>query len=170
MAGAANKRNGFTLLEAILSLAILALLLSASAVAMHASLQSYHENDRIAAASQTARSVLSRMMTDIRTASAVSYAGTCLTITSPGGETIQYELLNGDFYYRRTAPGTPVSYVLIGASEQVRPTVFAVVLERPLDPNGQPYTKSATAKLTLAYDGKTLPLTASSSVRRNQQY
>ena len=162
-------RRGFTMVEMLISLVILAMLLTAVATAMHASLQSYSENDKIAATTQTARAVVSRMMSDVRTAAAISTTTTRLTITAPNGGTIEYEFVNGQLLYRRTE-GTLVTYVLMDSTDQVRLTSLNIARESGMNDQGQACTKSVKATLMMSAGTQSFAVTASSAVRRNQSW
>ena len=80
---ASAHRRAFTVAEMIMALVITALLLAAVAAAMHATMYSYKENEQIASVTQTARSILGRMSTDIRTAQAIDYTDGLLSIIPP---------------------------------------------------------------------------------------
>lgn len=70
-----NSKSGFTLAEILVSLAILALLLTSVAVAFNASAINFRENTEIFQATNTIRQALSRITTSIRTAQAVAKIG-----------------------------------------------------------------------------------------------
>ncbi len=172
-----KTKGGFTIVEMLMALAILAMLLSAVALAMHASLQNYGENTKIAELTQTARVVLNRMMSEIRTADAVDSASQRVTVvppTNPEGLTeIEYELLDGVLYCRRTVNGTQTSEPLIASDEDVRVTGFSISDETGtivIDDVEVVYTKSVTARMDLESGGNTLSVTASACPRRNLEY
>jgi prepilin-type N-terminal cleavage/methylation domain-containing protein len=60
--------SGFTLVEVILSMTILAVLMTAVAVAFDASMKNYKDNEGLAKQINTARAALLRITNDIRTA------------------------------------------------------------------------------------------------------
>jgi len=167
-------RGGFGLIELLLSLAIMAMLLAAVSAAIHTSLKSYQENQKIAAVTQSARSILDRMMRDVRTAAAVDSAATELTIIPPddgsGLEQLKYDFTGGVLYYRRTVSGQTTSHVLLGSGDEVTVSDFTVTREVGQDWQGTPCTKSITASLSLAAGGYTFSVTASAAPRRNQLY
>jgi type II secretory pathway pseudopilin PulG len=171
-----QQKTGFTVIEVLLSLALTGMLMTAVAVALHASLTSYHENDKIATATQTARSVLNRMMRDVRTAEAVNCDGYgAMSIIPPengdGLEMIQYEsVYDGKLYYRRTVNGNTTQYVLIGDSDEVTVSNFTAYNEMAQDGEGVWYTKCVTARLEVLVDDKRFTVTASAAPRRNQEY
>jgi len=89
----AYKTNGFTIIEMLISLIIMALLLSALAAAINASMVNYKVNEDSFNAINKARQVLSRITTELRTAGAVAVseaAGQCSMVTSDGRD-ITYE-------------------------------------------------------------------------------
>ena len=129
-----KKNRGFTLVEALLSLALLAMLLASVAVAVHASLQSYTANDRIASVTQTSRVILSRMMSEVRSADDVDSSATLLTITPPddgsGLTQIQYEYTSGGLHYRRTVNGVQSDDILTGdGADEIVISAFSIVRE-----------------------------------------
>ncbi|MCK4625801.1 MAG: type II secretion system protein [Phycisphaerae bacterium] len=170
-----KTRQGFTIVEMLMALAILAVLLSAVAVAMHAGLHNYGENTEIAELTQTARVVLNRMMSEIRTADAVDSASQRVTIIppqpDPGNLTeVEYELDGGVLYCRRTVSGVQTSESLIASNEDVEVTGFTVTRETDIDGEEVEYTKSATAQLDLKSGDNTFSVTASACPRRNMDY
>jgi prepilin-type N-terminal cleavage/methylation domain-containing protein len=75
-----TKAAGFTLIEIMIALALLAMLMAAVGAAVHASMTNYRENEEMFRAMSTARQALMRITTDLRTASEVSSldpAGQC---------------------------------------------------------------------------------------------
>ncbi len=166
-----KKNRGFTLVEALLSLALLATLLASVAVAVHASLQSYTANDRIASITQASRVILSRMMSEVRSAANVNSSATQLTITPPddgsGLQQIQYEYTGGQLHYRRTVNGVQSDHVLLGdGADGIVISAFSIVRE---DSNeGIPL--SVKARLVLTKGTASFGVTASAAIRRNQEY
>lgn len=174
---ARGNRSGFTLIEVILAVTITALLLAAIATAMHASLMSYTENEKAAAVTQTSRSVINRLVRDVRTAQAVDSTDTSLTIIPPdngsGITEIQYDFSGGQLLYRVTRNGQQSTHVLIEAPDQGGgPGVgsFDVLREVGQNWEGVDCTKSITVRLVLEMDGRPFGVTATSAPRRNQTY
>jgi len=139
---ATRKNNGFTIIEMLVAVAIVAMLLATVAVALHGSLVSYRENEKIAETVQVARVVLNRLVSEVRTADAVEYGPQRVTIIPPANSEqvteIEYELDGGVLYYRRVVMGTQESQEFISSDENVQVECF--------------------------------PLTASACPRRNQEY
>jgi prepilin-type N-terminal cleavage/methylation domain-containing protein len=171
-ARAASHRCAFTLAEMLIALVITALLLTAVAVAMHASLFSYKENEEIASATQTARSILGRMSRDIRTAQAIDYTGGLLTIIPPSGDIseIQYQLVGSSLVYRVTRGGTQTSYDLVGEGDDVQIGSFAIADEDGQDWQGLDCVKSVVISVVFNIGGTQYPFTASARPRRNMVY
>jgi type II secretory pathway pseudopilin PulG len=171
---AQNRARAFTLAEVLLAITLVALLLLSVGVALQASFDSYQENDRIAAATQTARSALGRMSREIRNADAISASTSAVTILPPSGgdwpDQIEYELSGGTLYYRRTVGGTQSEYVLLGSDERVSVSAFEVGSQTGEDAEGTPCTKTVTIRLVLNVDGQTYPVSTSVSPRRNQTF
>jgi hypothetical protein len=159
-------------------MALLALLLSAAAVAVHGSLDSHAENTRMAAATQAARVVLNRITRDIRTAAAVdSTAGSSVLRVIPpddgsGLTQIEYEhdYSNKRLLYRRTVGGETTTSTLLGGDDGIEVRVFYLTYELGQDWQGLDCTKSVTIHLAFDSDNQTVDVTASGSPRRNQTY
>jgi prepilin-type N-terminal cleavage/methylation domain-containing protein len=170
---APQRRTGFTLVEVLLAMALLAMLLTAIAVAVQAAMQGYRENERVAAVTQAARSVLARMMREIRTADEVDTTATSISILPPedgsGITLIRYTWNNGELTYHQTIAGVTTSEVLLGGDRTVSAQSFTVSRETGTD-GPVVYTKSVTATITFAADRRRLAVTASADVRRNQEY
>jgi type II secretory pathway pseudopilin PulG len=79
-----TARGAFTLVEAMLSLSIMAVLMVAVATAMKVSMQGYDENDKITRAMQGARSTLERLSRQLRTAETASFTLTTASGTYQG--------------------------------------------------------------------------------------
>jgi len=164
---------GVTLIELLLGLAIGGLLLSAIAAAFHGSLTSYTENEKIARATQTARSVVNRMMRDIRGAAATDAYASQITVIPPedgsGLQQVQYEFDSAAqcLYYRRTVSGATTSHVLIGGND-VQVTTFYATSEWGQDSQGVSCIKSVTVRLGFRIGGQQFAVTSSAAPRRNQ--
>lgn len=95
-------KHGFTIIELLLALAITSILLVAVAVAFHASIMNYSENEDIFKAINSARQALFRITTQLRTATAVdpnSTADACSFITADGNDiTYQYNVGESKLY------------------------------------------------------------------------
>jgi len=173
-----RRKSAFGLFELLLSLIIMVMLLAAVAVAINASLKSYHENDNVASVSQSARAVLGRMMLDVRTAAAVALSDppTRLTIIRPDDSSeqdrrIQYEFLNGLLYYRQTVNGlTTVNDIILGSANDVGVAGFNVGIVQGLNWQGYTCAKSVTVTLDLEQDHQRYSMTVSASPRRSQTY
>lgn len=170
-----RNKSGFTLAEILVSMAITAALLTAVAAALHASINSYQENQKIAAATQTARTVLSRMMRDIRTADAVETTSFSVTIIPPsnpdGLQMIRYESpYDGKLHYYRTVNGDTSEYILIGDEEPISVESFYVSGEKAQDGEGVWYTTRVSAQLRLYVGDNFFFVSASACPRRNQEY
>lgn len=168
-----QTKPGFTVAEMLLALAVSAMLLTAIATAMHASLLSYKENEQIAAATQTARAVLNRMTRDIRTARAVSHTGDLLRIIPPedgGIAEIQYERDGSEMIYRVTKNGTQTTYPLVADTDDVTISSFSIAEETGLDSEGLSYIKSLSMRITFEIEGKSFSHVATARPRRNLVY
>ncbi|MBM4102801.1 MAG: prepilin-type N-terminal cleavage/methylation domain-containing protein [Planctomycetes bacterium] len=70
-----HKQNGFTIIEMLMALVILAMVMTAMAVALDASVINFKANESISKTSNAARAALLRMTTELRTAAAVATIG-----------------------------------------------------------------------------------------------
>lgn len=169
------RRHGLSIVEMLIALALVAALLTAVGAALHASIQSYSENDELAAVTQSARSIMNRMAKEIRSSEDVSSTSTSLTILpaadGSGVQEIKYELAGGKLNYHVKTAGTWATHVLLGdTDDRVRVTAFSVNRVMGTDATGQACTKTASVKLTFAIDNQSFTLTASGSPRRNQLF
>ena len=175
-----TRQSGMTLIEVLLAMVICAMLMTAIAVAVHASLMSYVENEKTSTIVQTSRALLNRMMTDVRTAQAVTSTATSLTIIPSGGVNpniteIEYEFIGGKLLYHVTESGVQTTHILIDdpatqKSEKVQVTSFSVLREVGKDWQGIDCTKSITVRLVLLIDDQSLGLSTTAVPRRNQIY
>jgi len=93
-----KNKNGFSIAELLIALAITSMLMVAVALAFKASIMSYSENEDIFKAVNSARQALYRITTQLRTATAVDPNGPaneCTFITA-GGQDITYEYRSAD--------------------------------------------------------------------------
>ena len=113
-----RKTRGFTLIEVMLSLTILAILMTAVAFAFDASVTNYQANKSIYETVNTGRQALLRMTNDLRSAQAVALIGgedpdnsQISLITNTGTDiTYRYDSSSGTLYYDDNVGGN--SYVL----------------------------------------------------------
>ncbi len=174
------RRAGLTLVELLLALAISCALLAAVATAMHGSLMSYRENEKIAELTQTSRSILNRLARDVRTADGVTTTSTSVTIipSDDGVDEIEYAFANGQLTYSITEDGNTTTTTIVedansATHREAQISSFSVVREDgedPSDPNGDPCTKAVTVRMELTIDGLSHTMTATASPRRNQLY
>jgi len=159
----------------LLAAALMSALLTAAAVAMHAAMESYEENEKIAAAVQTQRSILDRIVRQIRTAAAVTSDSFSLHIIPPddgsGLQEIIYEYHGfGSLYYTEVRNGEHQMRFLIDYDDEVKVQEFAVLREIGKDWQGVDCTKSVTIRMVVSVEGQQHAMTATASPRRNQTY
>ncbi|MCE5327958.1 MAG: prepilin-type N-terminal cleavage/methylation domain-containing protein [Planctomycetaceae bacterium] len=168
-----NPRRGFTLVEVLMTLMIMAVVLAGVAVALQAALTSYTQNNHIGSVAQTGRAIMDRMSREIRTATNVNSTSTSLTITpaddGSGLQTIVYQLTSGQLHLRRTVNGTTDDAVLLGdggeAGGSVAVGAFNVIRE---DAGG--LCQSVKVRLTISCGSETYTAACSAALRRNQTY
>lgn len=171
---ASPKNGGFTIVEMLLAVCILAVLMASVAVAFHGSLVNYRENEKIARTIHIARVVLDRLMAEVRTADGIDSDSQRVTIVPPVNPEqitqIEYELSGGVLHYRRIIMGSEESQPFISSDDDVQVESFTVSRQTAVDGEGATYTTSLTVQLVLRSGANRFPLTASACPRRNQQY
>ena len=171
---ASPKNGGFTIVEMLLAVCILAVLMASVAVAFHGSLVNYRENEKIARTIHIARVVLDRLMAEVRTADGIDSDSQRVTIVPPVNPEqitqIEYELSGAVLYYRRIIMGSEESQPFISSDDDVQVESFTVSRQTAVDGEGATYTTSLTVQLVLRSGANRFPLTASACPRRNQQY
>ena len=157
--------DGFTIVEVLVSLAVMAILLAAVAVAFNASIINYQENDDIFKAINGARQALFRITTQLRTADAVdpnSPNNECSLITA-GGEDITYRYNSADkkLYLITNDISTDSDYVLC---DNVAAMAFTkqIVTEGPLTK-----VKSVQISITVSSGNTQRTVSAAAVIRRN---
>lgn len=162
-------KQGFTLIEVLMSLVILAMLMAAVAVAFDASIVNFQANEGISKTVNTARAALLRMTTELRTAQGVAVIGAggdpnssqCSLITSDGSN-ITYRFASDEkILYLDDNTG--------GASYPLSRNVIAATFERAAVPGDPTAIRNVRIVLTINDDlGKTAQtLAAAAVIRRN---
>lgn len=167
-----TKSNaGFTLVEVLLSLAILGMLLAAVALAFNASAVNYSQNEAMFKAMNTARQALLRITTEIRTARSVALIGTgadddpldysqCSIFTS-NSRNITYRFDSGDNTLYLDDNDASVPYVMCE-------NVTAMTFKRAIVPGSDPAAiRSVRISITVVADGLSQTLATAAVVRRN---
>ncbi len=166
---------GLGMVEVLLSLSIMALLLTSVAAAFHASLHNVSENQKIASVTHNTRIVLNRMMAEIRQADAVQCYPHKVSIIPPAGDVqlIEYQL-DGDYdrlWYRQTIDGVTSSHLILAPDDGVTIHTFDIFYETATgtDADGNPisYTRRVTAELDVSVGENRFAVTASTNPRRN---
>lgn len=158
-------------MEATISLAITAMLLTALGAAVHTSVQGYTENEKLTNMTQSGRTVLNRIIRDIRACDAVDANATKITIIptdANGPQQVQYEYTGGLLYYRRTVNSVTTSSVLLGSNNSVGISSFTINTTTGTDWQNIACIKDVSLKLVLKVGIETMTVTASASPRRNQ--
>ena len=176
-----RNSEGFTLVEVMLTLTILALLMAAVGVAVRASIGGFTENEKLARAMQAARSVLDRVARQLRTAQGIDftqtvdgqYDVTTLIVSSPrdGGGLAEVRYVykkpqggeNGKLYYQYQKEGeqlqTPES-AMLGEEDDLAVTSFDITLITE-----DSRTRSAKVELRLTVADRALTSSVTTAVR-----
>ncbi len=163
-----SKSNlGFTLVEVLLSLAILGMLLAAVAMAFNASAINYSENEAMFKAMNTARQALLRITTEIRTAQSVALIGggddpdntQCSMITADSRNvTYRYDSSDNTLYLDDNT--TSSNYVLCT-------NVTAMTFDRATVPDDPTAIRNVQISITVSVDTFSQTLATAAVVRKN---
>ncbi|MBC8378122.1 MAG: prepilin-type N-terminal cleavage/methylation domain-containing protein [Planctomycetes bacterium] len=167
------NRNGFTIIELLMALVIMATLMAAVGLAFDASVKNYQANEGIYKTLNTARQALLRMTTDLRTANIVATEAddspdqnSQISLITSNGDDITYRFDSSDntLYYVDNSTGS--SYTLCK-------NVTAMTLNRTIVPGSSPVDiRSVRIILTVTDDidnpKVTQTLATGTVVRKNQ--
>ncbi|MFI5381132.1 MAG: PilW family protein [Tepidisphaerales bacterium] len=157
-----RNRRGLTLIDAMMSLTICALLLSAIAVAFSSSSQAINANDQFTRCAQSCRVAVGQIMADVRQADAVQVGTASVDIIRPDASecTYSYNATNKNLVLTRA--GDPTQYVL---ASDVTSCSFAADVQP--DPKTQiNRVVRATATITVTTGKNTVTLGGSAAPRR----
>jgi prepilin-type N-terminal cleavage/methylation domain-containing protein len=165
----AKSNAGFTLIEILLSLAIMGMVMAAVAMAFNASAVNYNQNEAMFKAMNTARQVLLRITTEIRTAQSVALIGAgagddpdnsrCSMITADSRNvTYRYNSGNNTLYLDDNDASS--SYVMCE-------NVTAITFERTPVPDEPANIRSVRISMTVSVDNLSQTLATAAVVRRN---
>jgi len=165
-----SKSNaGFTLVEVLLSLAILGMLLAAVALAFNASAVNYSENEAMFKAMNTARQALLRITTEIRTAQSVALIGggagddpdnsQCSMITADS-RNVTYRYNSSDTTLYLDDNTTSSNYVLCT-------NVMAMTFDRATVPDDPAAIRNVRISMTVSVDSLSQTLATAAVVRKN---
>lgn len=168
----ANKhKSAFTLVEVLLSLAILGMLMAAVAVAFDASVKNYQANEGIYRAVNTGRQTLLRITNDVRTAENVLKLGvpggdppTHLTLRNADGNDITYVYSTTDDTVNGLEKNTLYLFTEGGMKYKLCENISSMTFNRTTEPVRNVRIKM---KITDPDSGVTQTLVAAAVVRRN---
>lgn len=158
--------SGFTVVECLIGLAISAMLMTALAVALDASIVNFRENEEVFESINHARQALARMTSEIRTADGVS-------ATAPSHQCIFFSGADPNqlmtFEYRGAGdPNDPNTLMLItnGNAYTLCDDVTAATFTKTPTSNGID-SKSVQISMTVRCGGTERTLSAAAVVRRD---
>jgi len=166
LSGLDRSTRGFSLVELLIALAISGILLVALAAAFKASAVNYRENEDIFKAVNTARAALTRITSQLRTASAVSVGAPvnqCSLITSEGADiTYHYNSADNKLYLITNDDPADDDYVLCD-------NVAAMSFSKDTDTDGQgvQYVKSVQVSITVTRGRNLRTMSTAALIRRN---
>lgn len=160
-----KNKTGFSLVEALLALAITGILLAAVAVAFNASIINYRENENIFRTLNSARQALFRITSQLRTANAVdpnSPNNECTLITA-GSDDITYRYNAGDnkLYLVTNDDLSDSDYVLC---DNVTAMTFT---KQVVNEDGQIKVKSVQISMTVEKGNTQQTVSTAAVIRRN---
>jgi len=165
---ARNIRTAFTIVELLVSLAITALLLAAVAVAFNASVMSYNENEKIFRAVNSSRQAITRITTQLRTASAVdpcAPVNECSMVTANGRDiTYRYNNTDNKLYLITNDDLSDDDYILC---DNVTAMSFVKDTQIAADPNNGLEVKSVRLSMTVSSGDIEKTAAAAVVIRRN---
>ena len=158
--------KAFTLVEILLAMTLLGILMTALAIAFDASTHSYQQNEDLLKATNTARQVLIRMTTELRTASAVDTnepATQCSLFTASGSNiTYQYDSSNSELLLITNDDLSDSDYLLCD-----NVTSLAFTKDTALDNLGAEYVKSVKMSITVSIGTTAKTLATAVVIRKN---
>lgn len=159
----ARYKNGFTIVELLLALAITSILLAAVAVAFNASMINYRQNEDIFKAINSARQALIRITTQLRTATAVdpnAPGNECTFITADGNDlTYRYTAAENKLYLIDNL--SAADYVLCDNVAAMSFTKYAVVEDM------QTKVKKVQISITVASGDVQQTVSSAAVIRKN---
>jgi prepilin-type N-terminal cleavage/methylation domain-containing protein len=160
-----HAEEGFTLVELLISLVIVAMLLAAVAVALNASIINYRENEKIFRSINEARQALTRMTSQIRTGlvdpNNISDQQTCEVFCSDGSRVkYHYDSANNRLYLYDY--GTSTDYLLCD-------NVSSITFKKDNNTTSGD-VKSVRISITISDSQITQSLAAAAVVRRALEY
>ncbi len=159
----ARNKNGFSLVELLIALAITALLLVAVAVAFNASVMSYSQNEDMFKAVNSARQALVRITTQLRTGYLVdpcAPSNECSFYTAGGEDiTYRYNAAENKLYLVTNDDLTDSDYVLC---DNITSMSF---VKTPTDDGSD--TKSVQISMTVVVGNAQRTVTSAAVIRRN---
>jgi len=161
----ADNRSAFTIAEMLIALAVTAILLAAVAVAFNASVISYRVNEDTFKAINSARQALSRITTQLRTATAVdpnAPGNECSMITADGDDiTYRYSSNDNTLYLITNDDPSDSDYVLCDNVTAMTFTKNTGIREMVV------YVKSVQISITVQSGGLQKTLVAAAVIRKN---
>lgn len=159
-------RRGLSLVEAVISLAIAAILLTAVGTAFSASISAVETNDQFFRATQAARVSLNQVLTNVRRAHAVQVSTNRVDLITYDQQDISYiyDPASQTLKLVTNADSTDPDYVLSSAI-----TSFSVSKDEATDSGGITYVTRVSMQLTVTVGKNQVELSGSAAPRRVQQ-
>jgi type II secretory pathway pseudopilin PulG len=154
-----RNRLGLGMVEAMISLAIAASLLTAVAMAFRASADAVEENDKFFRATQAARVAMARILTQVRRGTpATDSTSSNLHLLTDNGLDVSYNYNSGT---QRLSLVTSTQTILVHDA-----TSCTFSYQLGTDPGGLPCVSKATVTIAVAVGNNSILLTGSASPRR----
>jgi len=158
-----SHRAGLGMVEAMISLAICASLLTAVAMAFRASADAVEQNDQFFRATQAARVAMARILTQVRRGTpATDSTSTNLHLLTDNGLDVSYHYDSGT---KQLTLVTTTQTILVHDA-----TYCAFAYTLGTDPQGLPCVSKATVNISVMVGSNSLLLTGPASPRRTITY
>ena len=168
-----NSKSAFTLVEILIALVILALLMTAVAVALDAAMINYNTNETMFKAMNTARQALMRITTELRTASIVGLIGIddpdnqrCSLIALDAADNI---IKNITYRYDNTDNTLYLDDNLTSSSYALCENVTAATFDRATVADDPAKIRNVQISLTVTIDDISQTVSAAAVIRKNMK-
>ena len=159
-----RKHKAFTIAELLLAMTIMALLLSALAVAINASMMNLKVNENSFKAINNARQALSRITADLRTSKGVepSEPGNCCSLVTADDRVIMYnyDSSTGKLMLMTVDDSTDKDYLLCDG-------VTAMTFTKGLDPEDSGVVRNVQIKMTVESGDISKTVSTAVVIKRN---
>lgn len=153
-------RTGFTIVEMLMALMIMAMLMTALAAAFNASMASFKANEDAFRATNIARQALIRITTELRTANAV-------VVSEPSSQCSIITAGNSDVTYKFDSTDNTL-YLITNDDDYILATgVTAMTFTKGIDPTDPGVVRNVQISMTVSANNFTKTIATAAVLRRN---